>query len=340
MKNILTLLVFLFSLLSTSLAQSYFWPDLYTAEKTREHLKRQQQERDSILKNKFTAVTHYLRLYDNKGLLIRAVVDYEAKYNHQGDLVLENSYNQKGKLKYRCEYGYEANGFRSSFKKYNRKGKFERGWKYTFNSQGLVDSMIHYWKKDGKVSWGQKYTYNADSNVIKITNFEGDGKVYITVERDYFPDNQLKETRTYNKKGKLKSVIKYDCTPIGTLANGRRNDTATQCKKTEYDADNNKIITTEITDKKGKTWRYIAKYNKDDKMLEYTSINHKGKQSFKYTYAYNGQGRVSQSAYTFYNKPKRGFSYSYEYNATGQQTSIKGYNYKNVLMYDIVKLMR
>lgn len=340
MKNLFTLLVFLFVIQGATNAQNYYWPNIYTAETTREHIKYKQRERDSILKNKITEVTNYNRFYDDKGRLTRTFVDYEAKYNQNGDLVSENIYGNKGKLRQSFVYGYEPNGLQSSFKKYNRKGKFERGWKYTFNSMGLVDSMIHFWKKEGKVSWGQSYIYNADSNVIKIINFDDNKKIYVTIERDYYPHKQLKETRTYNKKGKLKSVIKYDCTPIGTLANGRRSDTTSQCKKTEYDADNNKIVTTEITNKKGKTWRYISKYNKEDKMLEYSSIDHKGRMQVKYTYTYNAQGWLAHSVYTFYKKPKRGFSYSYEYNANGQQTLIKGYDYKNELMYDIVKLMR
>ncbi|HYG15323.1 MAG TPA: hypothetical protein VEC12_06170, partial [Bacteroidia bacterium] len=326
----LTALLLLFLTVLVLRSQVFYCYAPSSPDDLRHFLKYQQKDRDSILKNNIKHVISYNKLFNGKkGKLKRSVLASEHVYDEKGDLVSYSEYTNKGKLRYTVKYTYAANGQVSSMRMYGPSGKFKRGWKATFNSAGMVERCDNYWKKEDKLAWGYTCEYNADTLKVKEQHYDDNGNT-VKIERDYYPDKQLKETRTYNKKGKLKRTIKYDCSPMGTTDDKAK--TLSVCSKTSYDADSNRIETKEVT-RKNKVWRDVWKYNRQNQLIEYISINDKGIQQYRYTYKYNEKGQLSEL--NFGGKKNRyTFTNVYEYAPGGQRTLIRYQDEKNRVWWE------
>lgn len=325
----LTILLMLFGLTFTLQSQIYYCYAPSSPDDLRHYLKYQQKDRDSILENKISHVISYNKLYNGKkGQLKRSVLASEHVYDNRGDLVNYSEYNNKGKLRFTVSYTYAENGMRTGMKMYDRDGKFIRGWKATLNNTGMVERCKYYRKKEDRLAWAYTCEYNADTLKVKELQFNSKGRQDYLVERDYYPNRELKETRTY-KKGKLKRVIKYDCTPIGETAD--KSKTSAICMKTSYDADSNRVETKEVTHK-GKIWRNVWKYNKLGQMTEFTSIDHKGQQQYRYNYTFNDMGKVSGRSY--FRKNRLMHTYAYEYAPGGQLALTRYLDKKNRMWWE------
>jgi hypothetical protein len=320
MKNLFFTLMLLVAFGTTVNAQYDYWPYLEKATARADYIKWKQKYRDSITQNHITQAITVKKIFDKKGNISRSVTKSELQFDAKGDIISVIEYDRKGRLKYKLLLTYYDNGIPRTSKKYNAQGNFVRGWEITLDDEGQMVKRTSYWKKEDKIAWGEEFTYNQAGNVIKSHNFDDEGKTYVTVEYDYYNDNSPKETRTYNKKGKLKTVLKYDCQPTGTLANGKKTDTSTVCTKSVYDADSNRIDTRETIKQDGKVWR--------------------SRQAYQYKYAYSPNGKISEFYYSGYRKMKNGYRDVYTYNDKGEKLSITRYDYKNRLKHETCELIR
>lgn len=334
----ISLLFFVLLFATATYSQSeYYWFTPGDAQAVKMYIEKRAQIRDSIIKNNIRNVTSYNKQYDKKGNVTRTVVASEETYDNKGDLVVKSFYDYKGRPTYTCYYTYNAVGLQTAFKKVDKKGNYLNGWEYTINTNNLVEKRTFYRKKENKVSWAESITYNGEGQPLKTVNTNEKGVVFSSIENDYNTDGSKKEVRQYGKKGKLKSVVKYDCLAIGIVSNNK--DTASTCTKSTYDADSNQIITNETVYPNGKMWRSISIINKQGKLIEWKSINPKGQEAYKETHIYNEKGLEIQHTFSSNKYKPHNYRIEYEYNDAGQNTVTRRYNRDNVLLYESYRLI-
>jgi hypothetical protein len=212
----------------------------------------------------------------------------------------------------------------------SKKNKIKGRSQYFWNEQGVLDSM-HYFSKRKALP----------SNTIHY----------------YYKNNKLAETKTY-EKGKLTTIRKYDCTPLGEIQ--KKVKQTKICVNTEFDADGNKITVNEYTDQKGRTrkWKttYIGKSdvvfrkerfdfkNRKTYLEEITPEKHiriyyrnrgvrKGKEDYKGIWYYDSKKNVTKRER--YNKGKLSTTKVYSYDSNGQLTSQKNLDKKGKEYYNI-----
>jgi hypothetical protein len=337
----ITLFVFVLLFATATYSQSeYYWFTPGDAQAVKMYIEQRAQIRDSIIKNNIRNVTNYQKQYDKKGNVIRSVVASEETYDNNGDLVVKSFNDYKGRPIYTCYYTYNTVGLQTAFKKIDKNGKYINGWEYTISTSNLVEKRTFYRKKENKVSWSETITYNDKGQPSKTVNTDSKGVVSSSIENDYYSDGSKKEVRHYGKKGKLKSVVKYDCLSIGIVSNNKNKDTASTCTKSTYDADSNKIITNETVYPNGKMWRSISIINKQGKLIEWKSINPKGEEAYKETRVYNDKGLEIQHIYSSKRYKPHNYRLEYLYNDKGQKTVTKHYNRDNLLLFESYQSIR
>lgn len=334
MKKLLTFVLFAFLFINLTIAQSSVRANIEFSQTRKHYAEFQQQQRDSIVKKNTRKTVKYVKYYNKKGKLKRSTLREEGYYDSLGNLIQQNTYTFKGKLYRNYKFGYDAKGIQTSYRSYNSKGKLLRGWDLSFNEKGLMNKATHYKKKEGRISWVELFEYNADSNVIKTQNANKKNEVYITLEYVYQEDGQKKEVRKYNKRGKLKSVIKYDCLPTGIQSNSKKADTTTVYYKDNIDEDGNAIYTTERIQQNGKVVRAITMVSPDKKYSEYSFINHKNQLLFKRTYTSDNNGHLIETSLYYPKNSKRNKHLRYTINRSDDNRvyTTRQYGYKNQLV--------
>jgi hypothetical protein len=340
MKNLLFTLILLVAFGTTANAQYDYWPYLEKAKERKNYIEWRAKFRDSILQNHISYSTTVKKIYNKKGIATRSITKSELQFDAKGDVISAAEYDNKGRLTNKLILTYYDNGIPRTSKRYDAKGNFVRGWEIELNDKGLMTKRTSFWKKEGKIAWGQDFEYNAEGNIIKCRNFDNKNNIYVTVEYDYYNDGSPKETRTYNKKGKLKTVLKYDCQPTGTLANGKKTDTSTVCTKSVYDADSNRIDTREVIMQNGKIWRHITIVNRIGQIIESKSIDTKGRQAYQYKYAYYTDGKIKEFYYSGFKRWQKGYKDVYTYNENNQRTTTTRYNKSDRILYEVRELTR
>lgn len=336
------IILFVFVLLFATAAYSqdnYNWFTPANAKALKLYIEKRAKHRDSIIKNNIRNVTIYQKQYDKKGNVLRNVVVSEETYDNKGDLVVKSFYDYKGQPKHTFYYTYNEIGLQTGFKKIDKKGKFISGWECTVNANNLIEKNVYYSKKEKKVSWSETITYNDSGLPTKNIYTNKNGKIFSSIETEYHADGSKKEVRHYGKKGKLISVIKYDCLAIGIASNSKNKDTVSHCTKSTYDADSNQIFTSEYLYPNGKMWRSITIINKQGKLVEWKSINPKGQVAYQETHTYNDKGL--EISHTFISKKYKPHNYRHEYvyDKNGQKILTKRYNRKNRLLYESYQLI-
>lgn len=189
---------------------------------------------------------------------------------------------------------------------------------YFRNDTGRLDSTLYFDKNNALHTSKMIYTYQ-------------NGKIY--------------ETKYYFK-GKLKSIDKFDCNPIGESI--KKVSQNSSCINTEYDKDGNKIVVytdiwngiefkTKYTYKgDSKDLLKTERFDSDNKLSDirtfsdtidtYTSFNNKNQIVYKTIDYYNKNKQLTK--YESYNKKGLTSKTLYEYNKLGLKTK-STYQYKN-----------
>lgn len=283
------------------------------------------------------------KLYVNKTYQKEGVKEVtDKKYNSKNELINSNITTK-----------FNKNGVGYSFLKYNKKGKLKWIWTYhlidtvnydklesvsnndtfrrvnIFNENNKIIETNHY-SKDNKIYYTYKYTYNNKNKLATSSGFRK-GKQTYKNEYEYYDNGSLKETREYNKKGKLKKIYNYACEPTGTVEKKITQENI--CKKRTYNPDSSYVVIYEGHDNKGNMARRIVKYSKDSLELEQTFYNKKDKETRKYITEYKDKKVVGfQNFYS--GKLIRKYNYSYKPN--GLTDSYQSYNKKGKLLQKTV----
>ncbi len=151
---------------------------------------------------------------------------------------------------------------------------------YTFDNNGNKLSYTKY--KSGnepkiKRKWLAKYDENG--NQISVENFHGD-KLKDKWTYKYTDDKRLKESCSYNGKGKLEHKWSYDCSDDGKIVT---KDTTQVCVINEYDNLGNRTVVYRNTSYNNKTYKSKYVYNKDSVLIEMAHYNKKDIATFRYT---------------------------------------------------------
>lgn len=201
------------------------------------------------------------------------------------------------------KYIIKATGYTKNKKNYTQL--------YFRNDTGRIDSTITYRNKSD--SYNSKMTYS-------------------------YSNGKLAETKYYYK-GKLKTIQKYDCNPIGEPI--KKVFQSSSCVNTEYDKDGNKIKVYVYTNSKGAESKSKTTYKGDsDKIIKYEGYNSKNQLYRLSTYSdslnvstyYKNNGKISRKYISYfdnshtlvkseeYYKGKLTYIYKYEYNKLGLKT--------------------
>lgn len=204
-----------------------------------------------------------------------------------------------------------------------RVNKIKGKSQYFWSNQGLLDSMHYFSKRNTSPSSTVHYFYKNE---------------------------KLAETKTY-VKGKLTTVRKYDCTPLGEVQKKVRQTSV--CVNTEFDANGNKITVSEYTDEKGRTRKWKTTYvGKSDVVFKKEGFDYKNRRTYldeitaeKQTYIHYRtrgfrKGKESYKQVKYYDINKnivkkenynngKLFDYiTFKYNTNGQLTARKSFNKK------------
>ncbi|MEN8929183.1 MAG: hypothetical protein ABF242_10365 [Flavobacteriales bacterium] len=203
-------------------------------------------------------------------------------------------------------------------KTYFTKNKTKGRTQYFWNKEGVLDSMRYFKKRDTKPASSTHYFYQNE---------------------------KLAETKTY-KNGKLTTVRKYDCTPLGEVQ--KKVKQTKSCVNTEFDKDGNKITVNEYTDEKGRTRKWKTTYFGDSKIvLKNEGFDFKNRRTYleettptKQTYIYYKNGLFSKGKESFkkvshFDSQENLIKSESYYNGKLSDTRIYTYNTNNLLLSQV-----
>lgn len=245
----------------------------------------------------------------------------------------EKRIRHKSQLVTNSQRVYQWRSWGGRYKQYNTyqsiKGKKYLTDKIVIHRNKLKSRTHYFWSKLGKIDSIYWYKKNK-TNPHRITHY-------------FYKNKKLAETKTY-VKGKLKTIRKYDCEPLGKVE--KKVKTSKSCKNIEFDTDGNKIEVHEYTNSKGKTriWKYTYVGN-TSKLFRTESFDYKGRPTYfkeetdtsKISKRFNRRGKEIWKSVQRYEKNKlvEGINYHkgkiqsrrvYSYNQRGQEVSSKTYS--------------
>lgn len=255
---------------------------------------------------------------NSKGRIERV---YRIKNNNRY-LTSTNNYFRDSLLQQRTEY---------------RNGKMNSSMVLSYNEDFKMTDQENF--RRGKLNYSSEMNYN-NGQLIETKVYTGKKrKMANRYEFEYFGNEQRKETRIYNRKGDLKSKIRYECKEEGT--DELQKNEKMICIYEEGEKDFFKTINYTKT-RKGNTktvsvfrasdssiveyLRYNEKeelvnkvtYNPDLKKILSTEYFRKGQLRFANRYEYKGELLVKQG---YENKKGKGTSTEFSYTESGAPLS-------------------
>jgi len=303
-----------------------------------------QKERDKIADAKIseykmtrkTKKTEYVLSkmdYDKKGnctSLIyykkngKPINQYLYEYSSDNKIINEKVLKMQKKEIKKSTFTYDVIG-NCLEKTFSKKGKIKGKTVSKFDSTRVLES---YYYKNGSNDYKRKWLYS------------------------YYPDKSKKSSVIYNAKGKVLYTWNYECKPEGELKS-KHKDTTEVCKLEETDVNGNKTITVRKFNEKGKAYKEVRTFNKEDKLIlycryadtglptnkcTYNAVTgnmeeliyyHKGKETFKSVNTYDGKNNITNTKY--FHKGKQNTNVDYQYNPQSFVTITTYYNKKNEL---------
>ena len=174
-----------------------------------------------------------------------------------------------------------------------------------------------------------KTIYNYDStNLLKQTTLYSGRKIKYTGRTTYewFSPGKPKLIVHYKRKEYKPKITSFDCLPEGKNENTRK-DTTTVCRNTEVDANGNHLEIDIIRNKKGKEFKTIKRFNKNNNMVAYEHYNSDGKYRSGWESTYNSNG--DETSWISLGKNKKiKHTWEYTYNNKNQCVKVLQYNRK------------
>ena len=171
----------------------------------------------------------------------------------------------------------------------------------SYNKYDMVQERSSY-KNGNKLRFRTKNNYDSSGLIIQSISYRG-RKIKYTGRTTYewYSKGKPKLITYYGCKEYKPHVVSFDCLPEGKNENTRK-DTTTICMNTEVDANGNRLEIDTRRDVKGREYKTISRYNKENWLIAYESYDPNGKYSFGWEYTYNKQGR--RIKYLYYNEKK------------------------------------
>jgi len=163
----------------------------------------------------------------------------------------------------------------------------------------------------------------GSTKIFRNSNNKIDSIYYFKKNRNYFKtkwiytykNNKLFELKEFNKKNQLKSVIKYDCNPIGEKVKKVKQKSV--CTNTEFDKDGNKIEVKTTTNNKGRVVKTKYTYDKNtNKRIKTERFDYKNRLEYFYHKTKDKTVNINywkgKETYKFISYKKEGLTYKTE----------------------------
>jgi hypothetical protein len=292
-------------------------------------------------------VTGYICTFKNKK---KEYVSQKVNYDSKGNGILSVSFKTNGSKRSQASFTYSSDN-KILIKLYqDGKGNEYKKITFAYDKNGNITEESLF--KNGKLK--AKTTSTFDSTRVLESYFYKNGSpdfkrkwVYT-----YYPDKSKKSSVIYNSKREIKYTWNYECKPEGQLER-KQKDTTTVCKNEEVDKDGNRTITNRRFNAKGKAYKEVIIYNKDNKMILYSTYmnnsiiptykctydpsignikewvysNSKGKEKIRCENSYDGNNNLNSSIN--YHKGKLGNKWEYKFNAENLKASETYYKKDN-----------
>ncbi len=341
-KLFLILPIIIGTLFSGSLNAQYYYSDYSTGEPVFYYFRYygMNDSQDSLIKLHNIEAQKTYSLNDKGEKVFSGIKLYDEKYPK-----FDLSFRTKKKITYSTTTSTE------NFTVYD--------WKHWGSSSKQV---TRFEKLNGKKFPKERIYFSGNKIYSRTQYFRNDtGRIDSTLffrkrntqpySRTYYlyKNNKLAETKYY-KKGKLKYVRKYDCTPLGEKV--KKVKKTAVCSNTEFDKDGNKIVVNEFTNEKGKTTKTKRTFKGNSNVLikresfdgdnnstfffektdsKITQINYrrKGKESYKLVQHLDQKGNVIKQER--FHKTKLKSTVLYEFNDQNFKTKEIYFNKKREL---------
>jgi hypothetical protein len=209
-------------------------------------------------------------------------------YDANGRVVRKQNFT-RGKEKRCYELSYNNDGWFTNYKATIRGHKtFEE--KIVYDQNNFVLDYRKFKNGEFKSKWKAQY---KDTVIISQVYYKKDSaEVRSNWEYDYYPDNEKKETR-YFDKGKLKHRWSYSCDDEGKEIKNKGESKI--CELKQYNADSTYVVIKRTTGKKGKISKQRYTYDKHNRLILTEYENVKGKITGKHETVYDKYGHVIAS---------------------------------------------
>ncbi len=251
--------------------------------------------------------------YDENGEFLSKT---EIKYNDNGDIILNISYDENDYIwsKYEYEYTYDDNDNVLKEICYDKNGNITRKEVYEYNNNNNMTHNIHYAYEYGDISHKYECEYEYDNNGNRISEFEydSDGNKFLESKYEYDNNNNVISEFEYDHYGNIISKYKY-----------------------EYDHNNNRILLIEY-DYDGNIiskYKYEYEYNDKDNIIQCISYNEKDEIDSKSQREYDDSNNLIYMSTENYTNgtfsSKSEYNYEYDGNNNITRKRISGTNYLN-----------
>ncbi|MCL2131628.1 MAG: hypothetical protein FWH36_04130 [Lentimicrobiaceae bacterium] len=212
--------------------------------------------------------------YKKQQTLARTVIEYDRN----GNEVLRSYYHPAtNDVQESYVYEYDTNN-QLIQEQYVLKGKMLGGKTvYSYDKQGRKDKIVVYSSKE-EIKDRMQFEYDSNGNLIaeKKQNFVG--AVFKEIQYKYDERNNQIEKRN------VKAFLVKNNEPYHEIQT--------------FDDSNRLISRTHYDDKDSVTWKYTARYDNKNRLVEEQTVNGYGKTTAYGIYAYNKKGLL-ESSYTF-----------------------------------------
>lgn len=237
-------------------------------------------------------------ILNEKGKIVRT---YRLKDNRRM-LVSSNHYFRDSLLQEKTEF---------------KKGKMHASMVMSYNDNYQILAQENF--KRGKLQFSSEMSYN-EGQLVKSQWYSGKKRKKSSLyEYEYFGNNQRKETRMYNRKGELKSRIRYECKDEGS--DELKKNEKMVCIYEEGEKDYFKTIHYTKT-RKGNTKQVTVYRASDSSLVELKRFNEKDEMTSLFKYDPETRNMTSNE---YFRKGKLRFASYFKY----EGVLLKEKSYKN-----------
>ncbi|MCF8298110.1 MAG: hypothetical protein K9J13_11235 [Saprospiraceae bacterium] len=225
----------------------------------------------------------YKEIYKKGNIKHPKYLSLEYVFDKNGNKTAENHGNKKGEIYNAKSIAYNDSNKVTEIILKNKKGIIRKKFNYEYSDFTKLTSYTKFGRKAEKIKWKEDRKYNSDNKLIERLSYKNGDKCTGRFEYTYYPSGDIKETRMYNKKDKLKKVWSYACKSDGEEI-VKHKDTVEVCVWEEHKDDGFLYKTSRYTNEKGKITKYVSKHTKDSVLVANMYYNEKNQMTYQTTF--------------------------------------------------------